>query len=109
MCIGIQKDILVFPIQEYIVYCIQEYILYCTQEYTCIVYRSIFYIVSRSIFCIVCRSIFVCIGMQEKEESWLSEFTLMPYGACHQVIRRAEDWVEYTQPYTDNWTTRYSR
>ena len=51
----------------------------------------------------------MCIGMQEKEESWLSEFTLMPYGACHQVIRRAEDWVEYTQPYTDNWTTRYSR
>ncbi|XP_067936270.1 protein O-mannosyl-transferase TMEM260-like [Watersipora subatra] len=55
------------------------------------------------------RPVFVCIGMQEKESSWASKYQLLPYGPCHQVVRKWSEWVEPSHPYQDNWSRSYTK
>ena len=52
---------------------------------------------------------FVCIGMQERDESWKKDFALWPYGVCHQVVpvNKPFDptkWAERTGYLAQNWT-----
>ncbi len=54
------------------------------------------------------RPVFVCIGMQEKDESWKREFTMLPHGVCHQIVPfnkpfDATRWSDATASLADNW------
>lgn len=51
----------------------------------------------------------MCIGMQERDQSWQRDFTLWPFGVCHQVVQKNKPfdpakWAEKTQHFADNWS-----
>uniref|UniRef100_X1Z2A4 DUF2723 domain-containing protein n=1 Tax=Capitella teleta TaxID=283909 RepID=X1Z2A4_CAPTE len=54
------------------------------------------------------RPIYVCIGMQDKDPSWMEEYHLWPHGACHRILSQKEiinltEWGDHTAPIADAW------
>ena len=50
----------------------------------------------------------MCIGMQERDESWKKDFSLWPYGVCHQVVPSSKlfdptTWAESTGQLAEDW------
>ena len=51
----------------------------------------------------------MCIGMQERDESWKKDFSLWPYGVCHKVVPTNKlfdpvRWSESTGQLAEDWT-----
>lgn len=66
------------------------------------------------LFIIDSRSIYGCIGVQDHENSWMSNYDLLPFGVCSQFIKKGSSinlsqYTKQTQYIAEKWTHPYNR
>ncbi|CAG2198436.1 Transmembrane protein 260 [Mytilus edulis] len=59
------------------------------------------------------RSIYGCIGVQDHENSWMSNYDLLPFGVCSQFIKKGSSinlsqYTKQTQDIAEKWTHPYN-